>query len=171
MTRTGQFRLDYAKLASELKSKGLSDEAANAIRDRLKTEFRNKGPEMFQAWTRQVLRERAASGHVTGRGDATKTNAKLNATARVLRNAGRATAAVGIGFEIVNIATTPPEERGDEAMRAGGRVGGGFAGGAVTGAGLGALGANPFTIGVGALIGGIAGSLAGEGIVEACIED
>jgi RHS repeat-associated protein len=169
--RTGQFRLDYAKLAASLKDKGLTEAAANAVRDKLKTEFRNKGPAMFKAWTAMVLRNRNATGHVTGRNNASKTNAKLNATAKVLKHSGRAVAAVGIGFEIVNIAQAPPNERGREAALAGGRVGGGFLGGAATGAGLGLAGFNPFTVAGGALIGGILGSIAGEGVVEACIED
>ena len=166
LTRTGELRLDYVRLASELTAKGLSKADAEAARDALKLAFREKQTALGKAIQEQILRQRQLSGHVTGRNNPGKTNVKLNANARVMKYSGRAMATVGFAIEIYNVASAPEGERAGEAARAGGRIGGGFAGGAATGATLGALGANPITVGAGVLIGGIIGSIIGEGAVE-----
>ena len=166
LTRTGEMRLDYARLASELVSKGLSQEQAAAARDALKAEFRAKQTALGNALTQKILEQRQQSGHVAGRANPGKTNVKVNASAKVMKYGGRALATIGCAVEVYNIASALEGERAGEAARATGRVGGGFVGGAATGAGLGALGANPLTIGIGAIVGGIAGSFAGEGVVE-----
>ena len=88
----------------------------------------------------------------------------------MLSGAGKAVAVLGFAIEGYHLYNTPGDQLPHEAAKAGGRLAGGFSGGAAAGAGLGALGANPLTVGVGALVGGIIGSIAGEGVVESCIE-
>ena len=170
MTRTGELRLQYDRLAQDLKQLGLSDEAAKAARTALQEEFRKKGPALFQSWTQKILEERANTGHQNPKSNAFKTNAKLNAQAKVLSGTGRAVAVLGFAVEAYNLYQTPADKLPSEAAKAGGRLGGGALGGYASGAIVGTLGAGPVGTIVGTIIGGITGSIAGEGVVEACIE-
>jgi RHS repeat-associated protein len=165
LSMTGQLRLDYVRLAAELESKGFSKQDANAARDALKAEFQKNQTALGKAITKQFEKQREQAGHVNRRSNPGKTNVKVNAQARVFKSTGRALAAVGIVFEIYNVANAPEDERGIEAARAVGRVGGGFLGGAGAGA-LGGSWGGPWGAVAGAILGGIGGSIAGEGAVD-----
>lgn len=90
LARTGELRLDYARLAAELQAKGFSAKEAAAARDALKAEFRAKQTALGKALTEQLDKQRQQAGHVTGRNNPGKTNVKVNATAKVFKYTGRA---------------------------------------------------------------------------------
>lgn len=98
---------------------------------------------------------------------ANKPNLGANALAGRLGMMGRTNAALGIGLGAYRIATA--ENKVEETARVAGGVLGGIGTGALVGAQLGALGANPLTIGVGAVVGGIVGGIAGEAAVNHAI--
>ncbi len=86
--------------------------------------------------------------------------------ARILGAAGRALWVVAVGLAFYEIANA--EHMGGEAMEQTGVLGGGFLGGAATGALVGgAFGTTggpvaPVTVGLGVIVGGIAGAFLGE---------
>lgn len=71
------------------------------------------------------------------------------------------------GAAIGQVAAAPKGQKDNAAARAGGGILGGVAAGAGVGAGLGAIGANPLTIGIGGVVGAIAGGIVGEAAVGA----
>ena len=165
LARTGEIRMDYERLASELAAKGLSQAEATAARDALKAEFQAKQTALGKAITEKILKQRQQAGHFSTRNNPGKTNVKVNASARVMKWGGRALATVGFAVEVYNVATAPEGEKAGEAARATGRIGGGFLGGWLGGAIGGSWLGPPGAI-AGALIFGIGGSFAGEGTVE-----
>ncbi|MCG7904327.1 hypothetical protein A3195_08895 [Candidatus Thiodiazotropha endoloripes] len=98
---------------------------------------------------------------------ANKTNIGANQLAGRLGNIGRGFAVAGVALGAARIATA--DNKTEEAARVAGGALGGIAAGSLVGAKLGALGANPITIGAGAVIGGIVGGIAGEKAVDAAI--
>jgi hypothetical protein len=164
LLRTGELRLDYSRLASELKSRGLTDAEASAARDALKAEFRAKQTSLGQAITQAELQARQQSGHTSSGTNPTKTNVRLNAQAQVFKYTGRALATVGFAVEVYNVASAPEGDRMNEAARAGGRIGGGLAG-AYGGGKVGLVG-GPWGVVGGVIVGGIGGSILGEGAVN-----
>ncbi|MCG7909376.1 MAG: hypothetical protein JAY82_06330 [Candidatus Thiodiazotropha taylori] len=100
-------------------------------------------------------------------GSANKTNIGANQLAGRLGNIGRGFAVAGVALGAARIATA--DNKAEEAARVAGSALSGIAAGALVGAKLGALGANPITIGAGAVIGGIVGGIAGEKTVDAAL--
>ena len=162
--RTGELRLNYSELATNLKAAGLSDQEASAARDAIKAEFRKKQTKLGKEMTKKILEHRKKTGFKSSGKNPTKTNIKVNALAKVYKNTGRALAIVGITIEVATVASAPEGERLEEGVRAGGRIAGGFAG-AAYGAELGSSG-GPWGVAGGIVAGGIIGSIGGEAIVE-----
>ena len=100
-------------------------------------------------------------------GNATHTNVGANQLADTLGKVGRGAAVVGAVIGVTRIANA--ENKVEEAALVGGGVLGGIGAGALAGAQLGAMGANPLTIGVGALAGAVLGGIAGEAAVSSAI--
>ncbi|EHR69456.1 hypothetical protein BurJ1DRAFT_0574 [Burkholderiales bacterium JOSHI_001] len=95
---------------------------------------------------------------------ANKTNAGANALAGKLGVVGKANLALSVGLGAYRIANA--DNKVEETARVAGGALGGIVTGGLVGAQLGAMGANPVTIGVGAVLGGIVGGIAGEAAVN-----
>ena len=173
LSRTGEIRLDYDRLARALNAAGFTEDEGRAARTALTQAFREKQTVLGKAWTEVVLAERArlrAAGQLKpGNYNPTKTNVKITATAKVMKYGGRALAAVGIALEVASVVTAPEGQKAQEAANAGGRVSGGLAGAAI-GLRIGAQG-GPYAAAGGTLVGGIVGSMVGEGAVTAVCND
>ena len=98
--------------------------------------------------------------------NAQSTNKGVNKLGNYCKTAGRACVVASVAIEGYNIASAPEGEKLKETTRATGRLGGGLLGGGAVGSALGTLGANPATIILGTLIGGIAGAIGGEEVVD-----
>lgn len=97
-----------------------------------------------------------------------------------LKSFGRGPAPVIIATSLLSAPALYSEKKaeGKSTVRAGtetaagvtGIAGGGIAGGALSGAALGALGANPLTVAIGAIVGGTVGAFVGEKVVSSFTE-
>ena len=95
---------------------------------------------------------------------ANRSNAGWNRAGQAFGAVGRGAAVVGIGLGAARIATA--DDKVAESARVAGGVLGGVAAGTGAGMALGALGANPITIGAGAVVGAVVGGIAGEAAVD-----
>lgn len=161
--------MDYDKLVSSLKNSAYPEEDASKIRDALRKEFQSKQTMIGKAITERVLQEKAKLGIPSNKNNPSKTNVKVTKLGQKFALAGKGIFWLGVTVEISNIALAEDKER--EAVKAGGRVGGSFVTGMATGWGASFYTLNPYIIWAFVLIGGIVGSVAGEGIVEACINE
>lgn len=96
-----------------------------------------------------------------------KTNPTVNKIGKISKIAGKGLGLTAVASEAYNVYNAPAEERLNEFVRAGARLGGGTGAGMVAGAALGAMGCNPITVVAGSVAGGIAGSVGGEALVNA----
>tara|TARA_B100001778_G_scaffold328511_1_gene328075 strand:- start:1603 stop:2382 length:780 start_codon:yes stop_codon:yes gene_type:complete len=93
----------------------------------------------------------------------------VNSKAALLKNGGKVLGVAGVAVEVVNVATAPEGEKGQEAARATGRIAGGLAGAKLL-APAGAAG-GPWGVAGAAFIGGVGGSIGGESFVDAIINN
>lgn len=96
---------------------------------------------------------------------AQSTNSGVNQLGKASKLVGKALIGTSLVGEAYNVYRAPEGKRFKEATRAAGRLGGSVVGGKI-GAEIGAVGRNPATVLVGSLIGGAAGSMAGEKAVD-----
>ena len=129
--------------------------------------MRNLQTKLGKAYTESLLKQRDKECFKSSRNNPGKTNAKVNAQAKVFRVGGRLLIAVGIGSEVYTIVTA--EEPLNEIPRSAGRLGGAFAGGRVGLQGGARFG--PWGAGLGTLGGAIAGSMLGEEAIDTIMRD
>jgi len=159
---TGDLRLNYDDIVRQAKALGLPDQEATALRDAIKLAYRDTGRKLFDELTRAVLAERARIGHVRNTFNPFKTNVKITTNGRVMAGLGRVAAVAGVAVEVVTVATA--DDPVAELPRAGGRLGGAAAGAWAFGE-IGTIG-GPWGVAGGIVIGGIVGSIAGEGVID-----
>ena len=164
MYEAGKLRLDYDEAVKAMKSLGLADEDAKRARDALKEVFRERQNSLAKAVTDKILAQRKASGFESARSNPFKPNAAVTAKGRLMCQAGRGFALVGVTMAVIDVAEAPADERGQKAMSHVGALIGGAAG-AEAGAIVCAWG-GPFLAGLCALIGGIVGASMGAAGAE-----
>ena len=161
----GTYRLLYAKEASQLVewNKVLSDNGIAAWRGDLKAKYQRVTPPEVEAALRAYAKGKYELRGPTGSFNPGKTDTRLNTAAKSCKVAGRVLVVVMLYSEFGQISSSDDWQRQLGASGSGvlGGIGGGSLGGAGVGGLLGALGLNPFTVAVGAFIGGVVGGAAG----------
>ena len=167
MHSAGALRLEYDRLVREARSLGLTRAEADGLRDSIKAHIRDRQNTLARSVTRKVLAHRRAIGHRPSRNSPFKPNALLTAKGKVLCRAGRGMVLLSLTIDVIDIATSPAEQREAEVLRAGGRLAGAWAGAKV--GGLLCAWGGPWGVGICAFVGGVAGAIAGEELVSSLL--
>lgn len=163
MLETGQLRLQYEQTAKFISECDLTDAEKKAAREALKQQMRARQTNLGKAITERLLREREKAGFQSSKNNPGKTNARINAQAKIFRVGGRLLIVISIASEAHAIATA--DEPLQELPRAAGRVEGGLMGG-MAGSCYGAQ-FGPAGVVVGTLAGGSLGAIVGEEVIDA----
>ena len=145
---------------------GNLDPTDRAVRTALKESARAATPPVSRAIVEAARPDTGPRSGSTA--SANRFNAGWNQAGKAFGAVGRAAAAVGVGLGVARISTA--DDKAAESARVAGGVLGGIAAGSGAGMALGALGANPLTIGAGAIVGAVAGGIAGEAAVDRMID-
>ena len=164
--RTGSLRVDYDKIVQKLESSGFSREESSKVRDSIKLEFRKKQTILGKAITELILNQRKSNGFIDKKSNPSKTNPRVTVAGKIMKHGGRGIILFSAGIEIYTIWNTPIDQRERAILQSGGRFGGGILGGTASGAVLGSYGFNPVTVAIGAFLGAVAGSEAGEWVIN-----
>jgi RHS repeat-associated protein len=164
MYQAGALRLEYDKLVRDLEQMGLSKPEAKAARNAIKEQIRARQNDLAKAVTNRILKARAEAGYKSSMNSPFKPNAGVTGMGKVMCVAGKGMIVVSVTLDVVNIATTPADERGMEIAKTGGRWAGAMAGGK-----LGALACawgGPWGVGICGFAGAVGGAILGEKAIE-----